>query len=141
MVLQNICSLRNRSFFNFIHFLIIVLSGYFGGIISDAMVTTLSCIVGFPFPRSTTGTIVNIALPTAVIVLFLLFRFIIKTIYGEDWSYLCKRCALSTMADFYISYISITKTAVNVINCISVYDSSTLMDDHQSYHWGFDTGI
>lgn len=93
------------------------------------------------WPRSSLSTVVKLSLPLMVVVAIGVFWAGVKTWYRETWIYLLKRCVLSALAVFYVSYISITKTFVNIFNCIDVYDSLVPFDDHQSKYWASDTSL
>lgn len=116
---------------------------FIGGVTSEAANRSVDCLVpdNSSIPRSILSTIVDIAVPAIVIVFFDFLWATIKIKCNENRIYLIKRCVLSTLAVFYISYISVTKTLVNILNCIDVHDSTDAFDDHQSSYWAVDTSI
>ena len=54
---------------------------------------------------------------------------------------LLKKCILSALIVFYISYISISKTLVNVLNCVEVHDSAVAGIDQTTDYWVLDTDV
>ena len=86
-------------------------------------------------------TVVSIMVPMLVSCLYFILWFITFRRLHETVSYLAKRCILSFMAVSYLSYIAITKTAVNALSCIDVYDSLELGSDDQLAYWAVDTSL
>ena len=71
---------------------------------------------------------------------FILWAFALLRV-KETFGYLAKRCILSVMAVAYLSYITITKTAVNVLSCVAVYDSLLVGSDTKTEYWQMDTSL
>lgn len=92
-------------------------------------------------PRSVIGTAVESAIPLTVILAFAIFWTHAKSKNNKDNIFLLKRCALSAIAVFYVSYISLTKTFVNILNCIEVNDSTSIFFDSISNYWAVDTSL
>ena len=55
--------------------------------------------------------------------------------------YMLKQCVLSALVVCYISYISITKTLVNILNCVEVHDSTLVGIDDTAVYWTVDTSV
>lgn len=56
--------------------------------------------------------------------------------------YLLKRCILTGVVGFYVSYISLTKAAINTFYCVNVHDSTALDDvDDTNVYWALDTSV
>lgn len=56
--------------------------------------------------------------------------------------YLLKRCILTGVVVFYVSYISLTKAAINTFYCVDVEDGTTLEDiDASHLYWALDTSV
>ena len=79
--------------------------------------------------------------PMLVTALYFIFWAIVLVRLKESIDYLIKRCILSFMAVSYLSYIALTKTAVNVLSCVDVYDSAKLGDDSTTAYWAVDTSL
>ena len=92
-------------------------------------------------PRSVATTLVEISQPLAGICVFTVFWLAINIRYSKSWVCLLKRCVLSALAVFYISYISICKTLVNILNCIGIHDSTVVWIDGTTDYWAVDTSI
>ena len=60
---------------------------------------------------------------------------------NENTWYFVKRALLSFLAVSYMSYISVTKTAVNTLNCIDIHDSTHIDLDHTTRRWAMDTSL
>ena len=103
----------------------------------------MDCLVpeNSAIPRSAVRTVVSIMVPMLVTGLyFILWAFALLRA-NETLSYLTKRCVLSFMAVSYLSYIAITKTAVNVLSCVAVYDSLLVGSDTTTKYWQVDTSL
>ena len=55
--------------------------------------------------------------------------------------YLLRKCILSALVVFYVSYISITKTLVDILNCVEVHDSTVAGIDETTDYWAVDTSV
>jgi len=61
---------------------------------------------------------------------------------SKDRTYLLKRAILTAVVVFYVSYISLTKAAINVFYCIDVRDGRTLENSHVTHeYWAVDTAV
>ena len=110
---------------------------------SEAATGSVDCLVSedSAIPRSAMHTVVGIMVPMLVSCLYFILWFVTFRRLHETVSYLAKRCILSFMAVSYLSYIAITKTAVNALSCIDVYDSLELGSDDQLAYWAVDTSL
>ena len=91
--------------------------------------------------RSIASTLVDALQPLACIIIFVVFWLVIKIRRSKSWMYLLKKCILSALVVFYISYISISKTLVNVLNCVEVHDSAVAGIDQTTDYWVLDTDV
>ena len=55
--------------------------------------------------------------------------------------YLLRKCVLSALVVCYISYISISKTLINILNCVEVHDSAIAGIDQTTSYWVLDTAV
>ena len=92
-------------------------------------------------PRSVISTLIDVFVPVAVISFFGLFWLFVTVRNKRDFLFFLKRSVLSAVAVFYISYISVTRTLVNILNCIEVHDSIDVMVDSTSDYWAVDTSL
>ena len=120
-----------------------VTAEFLGGVASEAATRSVDCLVSkdSAIPRSAIHTVVSIMVPMLVSGLYFVTWFIAFTRLNETISYLAKRCILSFMAVSYLSYIAITKTAVNALSCIDVYDSLELGSNATHAYWAVDTSL
>ena len=112
-------------------------------ITSEAVNRSVDCLIpaGSPLHRSIASTLVDASQPLACIFVFAVFWLAIKIRSSKSWTYLLRKCVLSALVVFYISYISITKTLVSVLNCVEVHDSMTVGVDETTDYWAVDTGV
>ena len=110
---------------------------------SEATNRSVDCLVSadHSVPRSVISTLVDLSAPMAVISLFVLFWSVMTVKNKMGFLYFLRRSILSAVAVFYISYISVTKTLVNILNCIEVHDSTDVMSDAVSDYWAVDTSL
>ena len=92
-------------------------------------------------PRSILRTIIFLVVPAAALVLYFVFWAIWTYRSKQSIAYFAKALMLSTLAVVYLTYISITKTAVDTVHCIGVHDSIDVEDDHVSRYWAMDTSL
>ena len=113
------------------------------GITSEAASRSVDCLIPMSasMQRSIASTLIHICQPIGAIFAFGLFWTGIKIWYSETWLYLLTKVGLSALVVFYISYISLTKTLINIFSCIRVYDSVTVNSDDTTDYWAVDTGI
>ena len=118
-------------------------SEFAGGVTSEATNRSIDCLVSDDqsVPRSVISTLIDVLTPVAVISLFVLFWLVVKIKNKMDLLFLMKRSVLSAVAVFYISYISVTQTLVDILNCIEVHDSTDVMIEATSDYWAVDTSL
>ena len=116
---------------------------FVSGITSEAITRSVDCIIPVTasIERSIGSTLVDIFQPLAAIVVYAIFWFTIKTCCQKTWIYLLKKVILSSLVIFYISYISLSKSLVNILSCIRVHDSVSVGVDHTTDVWSVDTMI
>ena len=61
--------------------------------------------------------------------------------FNESIWYFGKRALLSSLAVAYLTYLSVTKMAVNTLYCIKVHDSYDTDIDHTTHYWAVDTSL
>ena len=61
--------------------------------------------------------------------------------FNESVWYFTKRALLSSLAVAYLTYLSVTKMAVNTLYCIEVHDSYDTEFDHTTHYWAVDTSL
>ena len=112
---------------------------FIGAVTSESVNLSVDCLPsdGTPLQRSIAGTLVDVLQPIAAIFFFAIFWLVIKIRQNKSWTYLLKRCVLSTLSVFYISYISISRTLVQILNCVEVHDSN----DATKVYWTVDTSV
>ena len=86
-------------------------------------------------------SVVNVMVPMLVTALYFIIWAIALVRLKETADYLIKRCVLSFMVVAYLSYITLTKTVVNVLSCVDVHDSMDLGDDSTTAYWAMDTSL
>ena len=91
--------------------------------------------------RSVMRSVIHILIPLGVLVCYIIFWIFLTRKYDENTWYFAKRLLLSFLAVVYLTYVSITKTAVNSLHCIKVYDATDLDNDHTDAYWALDTSL
>ena len=91
--------------------------------------------------RSIASTLVDMSQPLVAVFIFVVFWLVMKIRRNKAWMYLWKRCVLSTLVVCYISYISISKTLINILNCVEVQDSTLVEIDDTTDYWAMDTHV
>ena len=121
----------------------IVIAEFLSATVSEAVAGSVECLIpeNFAIPRSAMPTVFNIMVPMLVSSLYYIFWFIVFQYTKETISFLAKRCILSFMVVSYLSYITITETAINVLSCIDVYDSLELGSNATHAYWAVDTSL
>ena len=116
---------------------------FVGAITSEAVNRSIDCLVSAEtsLQRSVVSTLVDALQPIACILVFIVFWLLIKIRRSESWTYLLRKCVLSSLVVFYISYMSATKTLINIFNCVEVHDSATVGIDETTNYWAVDTGV
>ena len=114
-----------------------------GGVTSEATDRSIDCLVSTDgsIPRSVISSIIDVLVPIGAILIFAAFWAIISLRNKRELVYLIRRSALSAVAVFYISYISITQTLVNILNCVEVHDSVNILVDSTTDYWAVDTSL
>ena len=116
---------------------------FVGAITSEAVNRSMDCLIpsGTSLQRSVTSSLVDASQPLACILVFIVFWLAIKIRRRKSWMYLVRECVLSALVVFYVSYISITKTLINILNCVEVHDSTLVGIDGTTDYWFMDTSI
>jgi len=114
------------------------------GISTATMTKSVDCLIpgDTAVLRSAVRTVIGLLVPVLMILSWIVFWTIKGFIQKKTLGYWTRRVLLSTNAVSYIAYIAITKTAVSVLYCIDIYDSTDLEDPHKTRkYWAVDTGI
>lgn len=114
-----------------------------GGLTSEATNRSVDCLVSddYDLEKPILSTLIDILVPVAIVLLFSFFWFTVTLAYKMDFSFFMRRAVLSAVAVFYISYISLTKALLNIVNCIEVHDSTDVLSDTTSHYWAVDTSM
>eukprot|EP00210_Caulerpa_lentillifera_P004162 g3968.t1 len=114
---------------------------FIGGVTSEAATRSTDCLISADssVPRSAVRTIVDLIIPAASFAFYAVFWAVATIKHKQGCGYLFKRLILSAMVVSYLSYIGITKTAVNILYCVKVYDSWELDNDSTTIYWAGDT--
>lgn len=59
----------------------------------------------------------------------------------RDRGYLVKRCLLTAVVVFYVSYISLTRAAINTFYCVHVSKATGLDEEESGHYWALDTAV
>ena len=116
---------------------------FISAITSEAVNRSIDCLIPAesPLHHSIASMLVNALQPLACILVFVIFWLAIQIRYSKSCAYLLKKCVLSALVVFYISYISITKTLIDILNCIEVRDSMAVGVDRTTDYWAMDTSV
>ena len=116
---------------------------FISGITSESVTRSVDCLVpsGSSVERSIASVLIDVGQPLAAILVFAVIWLVIQIHHKETSIYLLKKVILSALVVFYISYISLSKTLVNILNCIEVHDSTLVEFDTVTDYWAMDTGI
>ena len=116
---------------------------FISAVTSETVNHSIDCLIplGASIPRSIASTLVDVSQPLACIFVFVVFWLLIKIKRSKPWMYLLRKCFLSAIVVCYISYISISKTLVNILNCAEVHDSTTAGIDQTTDYWVLDTAV
>lgn len=117
---------------------------WIGGAAVESTGFTMDCLLpaDASTPRAVMRQILVIFLP--IFVLFILFAYwVIRTLaLDRGGYYLGKRCILTLVVVLYVSYISLTKAAINTFYCVRIYDGYTLEDVEATHRfWVLDTKL
>lgn len=82
-----------------------------------------------------------ICIPVVTVAFYVLFWVYNTWHQKESMNFFRKRILLSFIAVAYVSYVSVTRSAMNIVSCIRVFDSSDLGSDAFSFYWPMDTSI
>ena len=85
--------------------------------------------------------IVSIAIPAAALLLHGVFWLWVTIRSAESWEYLKKRWSLSFLAVSYLTYVWITKNAVNTLYCVRVHEFIDTDIESTSYRWTQATSV
>ena len=91
--------------------------------------------------RSVMRSVIHMIVPLGILVFYIIFWTLLTRKNDENTWYFAKRVLLSFLAVVYLTYVSITKTAVNTLHCIKVYDSMEFESEHTDAYWALDTSL
>ena len=86
-------------------------------------------------------SIVHLLVPLFILLFYVILWVFLTRTYNENTWYFAKRALLSFLAVAYLTYVSITKTAVNTLHCIKVYDAVDFDNDRADEYWALDTTL
>ncbi len=116
---------------------------FLSGATTESVVLAIDCWFGNDHdpPRSVIRSVVYLVVPVGILMFYIvLWAFVTRRLNENTW-YFAKRGLLSFLAVSYMSYISVTKTAVNILNCIDIQDSTQVDFDHTTSRWAMDTSL
>ena len=123
---------------------------FFGGLASDGIRRSVVCLGSkdlFIHPTALALVVNTCIVPCAVLLLWIVFWTPKSVRRKNDMPprFLLKRCVLSLMVIWYITFVPVLKTALSVFLCVDVHDSTHLdgADVHNSTHkyWAVDTAL
>ena len=116
---------------------------FISAVTSETVNRSIDCLIPIEasMQRSIASTLVDASQPIACIFVFAVFWLLIKIRRSKSWIYMLRKCVLSALVVFYISYISITKTLINILNCVEVHDSTMAGIDQTTDYWVLDTAV
>ena len=91
--------------------------------------------------RSMLRSVIHILIPSGILACYILFWILLTWKYDENTWYFARRASLSFLAVAYLTYFSITKTAVNTLYCITIHDSTDFANDYTDRYWALDTSL
>ncbi len=86
-------------------------------------------------------SIVHLLIPLGILAFYIFFWLFLTWKYDENTWYFARRALLSFLAVAYLTYISITKTAVNILHCITIHDATDFENDYTDKYWALDTSL
>ena len=92
-------------------------------------------------PRSILRIVIKFAVPLCMELFYIGFWMFKTYRSNENIFFFAKTAMLSSLALVYLTYVSVTKTAVDTLHCIGAYDSVDRGDDHTSRYWALDTSL
>ena len=121
----------------------VVRADFMGGAATDGFALSIDCLFDADQrpPRSILRIVINFAVPLCMELFYIAFCMFETYRSNEDILYFAKTAMLSTLALVYLTYVSVTKTAVDTLHCIEAHDSVDLSDDHTSRYWALDTSL
>ena len=121
----------------------VVRAEFTGGLTSGAAISSVDCLMSdrASLERSVANVLVDLSLPLVAIFVFVIVWSVAKVRHGEGMVFLLKRASLSAIAVLYISYISLSKTLANVLNCVEVHTADDPFAEGTTYRWTVDTSV
>ena len=104
---------------------------------------SVECLAPSPsrVPSCIVRPIVSIAIPVAAVLLYGVFWMFIAAIKSKNWEYVKKRSMLSFLAISYLTYVWMTKTAVNILHCVQVHEFADIDWHSRSLRWSQATTV
>ena len=96
---------------------------------------------GSLLPSCIVRPIVSIAIPVAAVLLYGVFWMSIAAMTSKNWEYVKKRSMLSFLAISYLTYVFMTKTAVNILHCIQIHEFANVDWHSRSSRWSQATTV
>ena len=114
-----------------------------GGVTSEGVRNSIDCIVkdDDASKRAIASVAMELIVPVVAICLYSLY-WLLKKIGREDgMQFFLQRTLLAVCAVLYIGYISITRSLVQILNCISVDDTSDGDGESSTKYWAANTNV
>lgn len=113
---------------------------FVGGVTSTSRSIDCMAFGSIAIPRSVVRALADLSIPVMVIVFYMALWAIIARRHDEGSGYFAKRSVLSFVAMCYVSYTSVTRTAVGVFDCIHISD---VVGQHiqDTKRWTLDTTV
>ena len=113
------------------------------GATTESALLAVDCWFGTDYdpPRSVIRSVIHLAVPVGLLTFYIVFWIVVTRRGGENIWYFIKRALLSFLAVSYMTYVSVTKTGVNIIYCVNVHDSTIIDIDRTSSYWALDTSL
>ena len=116
---------------------------FLGGAATETMTLPFDCLLppDASIPRSVIKMIISMSIPVLVATFFAVFWTIAFYKFAKTWQYLAKKLLLSYLVVAYISYESVTKTAVNILVCVTADVSCGGEVGTSVDYWAVDTSV
>ena len=116
---------------------------YAGGVTSEGIRTSIECIVkdDDASTRAVVSVTTELVVPVVAIFLYGLFWLYKKLSRGDGMLFFLNRTLLCVFAVLYIGYISITRSLLQILNCITVDDSLDNKTESSTKYWAGSTNV
>ena len=123
--------------------MVYVLVDFVSGAASEGIVLSIDCFFDAEQDptRSIIRTVIYLLVPVVVLLFYIAFWLTLMWSLNENVWYFARRALLSFLVVAYLTYVSITRTAVNALYCIDVHDSMEVDVDRIDRFWAVDTSF